>query len=230
VILLNEIKDTSLFYPCCGDDLDNPLRIYIHLIKDFWFVDILSHHNHINDHTNKLLRSLGYEWKKEIKDKFNGITLCKKEYYAIEVKTFTYIKISDGREVNIHRCCGKGYDALRSVFDGNNYTLGVFFYCGDSPGEGGSGFYWLGSKLFPYVLGRLADGGQVVTDGSNVYGSSSLKRLLAKFHSQKISQQEAMTKSEDFTYNNHRFNCIGHAGKRYGPVLIWKVKKTKNPT
>ena len=220
------IKDTSLFYPCCGRDLNDPLQLYISVIKDFWFVDILNNLNYISSQTNQLLQSLGYKQKKENNSKkFYGTTIHKKEPYTISVKTFTYIKKNEGREVNIHRCCGKGYDALRSIFDDNNYTLGVFFYRGDSKGECGSGFYWLGSKTFPYVLSRLSNGGHVVTDGSNVYGSSFLKKHLAKFHRQQISPNEAVKQSNDFTYKNLRFDCVGHAEQKYGPVLIWRITK-----
>lgn len=222
----NEIIGKSLFYPSCGNDMYDPIKLYIDFVTDFWFVDVSENCQSIPRQTSELLQTLGYERKKHIASKeLHGTTIHSQEPYVITVKTFAYIKSDTGSEVNVHRCCGRGYNALRSIFDEDSYTLGVFYYRGDSPGESGSGFYWLGSKTFLHVLRRLSDGGHVVTDGSNVFGSSYLKRCLAKFHGQDIDPHEAMTQLAAFTYEHHQFTCIGHAGKKYGPTLVWKVNR-----
>jgi len=223
----NAITGKSLFYPSCGKDIYDPIKLYMAFVTDFWFVDVSEQCQSIPRETRELLQSLGYEQKKHIALKeLHGTTIHKQEPYVIKVKTFTYTNGDESSAVHVHRCCGKGYNALRSIFDENSYTLGVFYYRGDSPGECGSGFYWLGSKTFPHVLRRLGNGGHVVTDGSNTFDGSFLKKRLAKFHNQRdMDPQEAMTQSAGFTYAHCRFQCIGHAGIKRGPVLVWKIDK-----
>jgi hypothetical protein len=52
-------------------------------------------------------------------------------------------------------------------------VMNVFFYRRDSPGEGGSGVFVLGDSLLPHILQRFpAEGGLIITDGSNSRGSN----------------------------------------------------------
>ena len=37
---LGAIVDTGLFYPCCGQDLGAPIRLFASAVSDFYFVDI----------------------------------------------------------------------------------------------------------------------------------------------------------------------------------------------
>lgn len=47
------------------------------------------------------------------------------------------------------------------------HSMSIFYYTGDSPGEGGSNQAWLGPTLFPLVLDRLLDEGLIVTCGTD---------------------------------------------------------------
>jgi hypothetical protein len=38
--VLKGIDDTALFYPCCGQDLELPIRLFASAVSDFYFVDI----------------------------------------------------------------------------------------------------------------------------------------------------------------------------------------------
>ena len=38
--LLKPLAGTSLFYPCCGDDLLLPIELFASVISDFYFVEI----------------------------------------------------------------------------------------------------------------------------------------------------------------------------------------------
>jgi hypothetical protein len=55
--------------------------------------------------------------------------------------------------------------------------IAVFFYRGDSRGEGGSGVYVLGKKFFGRLAERLMDGALIITDGHNS-GDKLLQRML----------------------------------------------------
>lgn len=57
----------------------------------------------------------------------------------------------------------------------NNIT--VFFYRGDSRGEGGSGVYVLGKKFFDSLAKHLVDGALIITDGSNS-GDKLFQRMI----------------------------------------------------
>ncbi|WP_059419173.1 hypothetical protein [Sulfuricella sp. T08] len=51
--------------------------------------------------------------------------------------------------------------------------IDILFYRGDSPGEDGSGVFVLGDSFLPFILERFhADGGLIITDGSNSRGSN----------------------------------------------------------
>ena len=101
--------------------------------------------------------------------------------------------------------------------------LGVFFFRGDNPvhGEGSSGILWLGGDLFSRVLKLLIPGGLVVTDGSNP-GPHGPKPLSAFYRKRNIGPR-AIEKAVPFEYQDRRFTCIGYAGEKNGPTLIWHV-------
>ena len=37
-MITSKTKNKSLFYPCSGNDIENPVRLFSDTIKDFWFV------------------------------------------------------------------------------------------------------------------------------------------------------------------------------------------------
>jgi hypothetical protein len=56
---------------------------------------------------------------------------------------------------------------------GSVEVVDVLFYRRDSPGEGGSGVFVLGDSFLPSLLARFpAQGGLIITDGSNSRGSN----------------------------------------------------------
>lgn len=101
--------------------------------------------------------------------------------------------------------------------------LGVFFFRGDNPveGENSSCVLWLGGDLFSRVLTRLVVGGLVVTDGSNP-GPNGPKRLGDFYHNRMVGSA-ASSVALPFDYGGRKFTCVGYAGEKNGPTLIWQV-------
>jgi hypothetical protein len=57
-------------------------------------------------------------------------------------------------------------------------AISVLFYRRDSEGEGGSGLFTLGGSILPLILERFpAEGGLIVTDGSNSRGGNFRKMI-----------------------------------------------------
>src|SRR4051794_18227136 len=81
-------------------------------------------------------------------------------------------------------------------------SLGVFFYRGDSEGEGGSGFHWLRRQNLKVVLNKLISGGLLVTDGSN--GGSRRYRELCKYRGGE-SGEKAVALARSFTRSGCSF-------------------------
>ena len=139
-----------------------------------------------------------------------------------------YLHRPTGKKIKIIIRCGYGYSTLRTKIR----TLGVFFYRGDSMGEGGSGNMWLGDpKHIKDVIAKLIDNGLLILDGSN--GTKWTKSLdreyspLWKYQDHRFHSPEDVlsTCKPFFDKDGTRFTCVGHAGIRYGNTLIWQVKK-----
>jgi hypothetical protein len=233
---LRSVEGTTLFYPCSGKDLVVPLRIFSPTVSEFWFVDV----DYFRDDVH-------YHWKGEPADQakpvfseVDGYELIEKtidgaptarmemrkfsnsrrqfRYLEPCVLTETYCHRPTGKTVTIHRRRGFGEVA----FDKVKSLLGVFFYRGDSEGEGGSGFHWLWPQNLKPVLSKLISGGLLVTDGSN--HDSRKYRELWEYHHTKVGK-EAMESVKAFSRDGYSFACVGYAGPRYGPTLIWQVRK-----
>jgi hypothetical protein len=150
------------------------------------------------------------------------------------VCTDRYLHTLSDNEIVIHRRFGSGPWALRTLD-----RIGIFYYRGDSWGEGGSGCRWLAGPrsrinkkqewLVDLLLHGLVDGGLLVTDGSTAQWGEYEKHL-ARYSQYDIKDglvafQDAQTRPFTDLRGNH-FECVGLAGFRYGPVLIWRVTKS----
>jgi len=232
--ILPLLENTALFYPCSGGDLSTPIQLFSPFVTDFWFVDrgyFTPGHQDTSqygldapankqkpvlkkDHDYRLMRTKiagPVSWSRSAKD----IEPC--------VLTETYKYIPSGKQIRIHRCRGYGFSAFRKEIS----SIGVFFYRGDSEGEGGSGNLWLSSDHIGEVCEKLVDGGLIVTDGSGS-GYSYRYGELAKFYFKDYPREtdNIMESVNSFTDEAGRtFTCIGYAGYKYGPTFIWQVKK-----
>lgn len=198
LLSLENLEDRNLFYPCSGQDFTEPIERFLPFIDEFWFVDIAY------DLSQRLvpkgfLRHLETDQVQE-----TGLTLRRKTPFKVQIRTDTYYEESTGRKIKIHSCKGKGYDTFRVAFRNTGKQLSIFFHRGDSPGERGSDFRWLGSKMLKYLLFHLEPNGLIVTDGS--LASSTFAGTLTPFRK--------------FERN---FEPITELEPRNGPTVVWKA-------
>lgn len=237
--VLESIRDTCLFYPCSGGDLVIPIQLFSPFITDFWFVD--KGYFSPGDQDTKyekldlpadkqaplLKTDNNYRF---IKSAIVGPVSWAPQNRDIEpcVLTETYEHIASGRQIRVHRRRGYGFSALRYEMQ----SIGVFFYRGDSYGEGGSGNLWLHQDHVYEICDKLIDGGLLVTDGSNRGAFTSKKHYdYHQFDGHRgldvnTDPEKYIRSVAGFTDNRgNTFSCIGYAGQRYGPTMIWQVNK-----
>ena len=68
------------------------------------------------------------------------------------------------------------------------------------------------------MLELLADGGLIVSDRSNAM------RQLKCFHHSDLGSS-AVDQAEPFVFGGKSFEYAGYAGEKYGPTLVWRVRK-----
>ena len=224
-----------LFYPSCGKDWGVPLRLFAPHITDFWFVD--KTYFTAGSPADKQKPLLRYSKQYQLVDKsLTGPPSWPSCCPDIEpcVLTETYKHRANDRLIRIHFRRGYGFSALRR--ESALSRLAIFFYRGDSLGEGGSGNLWLAPDHLADVLARLEDGGLIVTDGSNMGRRTSeyqpliaLRRYTQAYFKEHGIEDQAIGRTlvelaQPFRNQAGKyFECVGFAGFRYGPTMIWRV-------
>lgn len=238
---LSALAGTRLFYPCSGADLLTPMALFADKVATLHFVD-RGYFRHRHQDTRHFGLDLPVveagpilpcsdEWSflerrheeadcEGAEDDFDPVH----RYRGIARLSETYHHNPSGREFQVIR----SNDDARWAFDRLNDPLGVFFYRGDSLGEGGSGILWNDAPLMERVMRKLVDGGLIVTDGSNPGEGSnrSVSRhapLLSAREMRTADHALGMIGSSFKNFVGRRLTCIGYAGQRYGPTLIWQV-------
>lgn len=233
----------TLFYPCSGSDFIEPIQLFKHIIDDFVFVDRGYFTPGHQDTRRHGLDVLPEDAELVLKDfpEFEFVsrninrpprpegTSHRKVYPSsgsIEpcVLTERYFHRPLGRYINIHRRRGYGFSALRKEI----FRVRVFFYRGDSLGEGGSGNFWLAKGHMEELLEKMNSDSYIVTDGSNG-SSSSLYSFLYPLRDAKrsstITDDDVVSRIPLHCDSQGRiFRCVGEARPGYGPTLIWNVK------
>lgn len=236
--LLEPLKGGILFYPCSGDDFHDPLRFFAPYIQHFWFVDKTYFGN--EKPKEPLLPVLKGTSNYKLLEKpriWNAHSVQREEWAQARQERFPwrvpwvqserYVHIESDQEILIHRRSGYGTGALHHQIE----SLSVFFYRGDSSGEGGSGTLWLQGRshrraLIGEVLQKLVPGGLVVTDGSNCPRRGNPYAEFARFHNNHSIEAEATAQVKSFFDKHGRYmTCVGYVGERYGPTLVWQVSQ-----
>ena len=233
--VLDAVRGQALFYPCSGNDTACCFKLFSSHISDFWFVDIGYFHS-MDSHRRSLLdghsgfrlldKSLVGPAVANVETRYDEKT--GKSYLYLEpcVVTETYEYIKYGVIMKVHRRRGFGVSGFRKHIS----RLGVFFYRGDSPGEGGSGNRWLHSDRINEVCNKLVDGGLIVTDGSQHGGRDErFYKELWKYNWKDVSFEPSALIDDFHSFEDRfgrQFTCVGYAGKRYGPTMIWQVRNS----
>lgn len=162
--ILRIIDGKTLYYPCSGLDLLPPIRLFAPYITTFWFVDIAYFSGRIllnprcsSDSIARYINIL------EKEPEYTMVELCTREDYYWQaddtlrkkresdpywidpyVRTEKYLHKPSGRIITINLRRGYGYSGFIKE---NLGELGIFFFRGDSGGEGGSGATWLHSHM-----------------------------------------------------------------------------------
>lgn len=210
VEILDSLTARTLFYPCSGNDIHTPIEAFDSVITDFWFVDF--------DYTEEPLLKDGSTYRLSERAWEDVGTLRTPRGSASIRKVFheTYLRHLGSGTIRIHRCNGHALDAFEQLIRARGIQLSVFFHRGDSPGEGGSGIYWLDRHLGS-VLETLEEGGLIVSDGSN-----AKRKFRRRMNQPDINPAEV----KPFNYLNWRLECVGKLDNRRGPTLVWRVSKS----
>lgn len=238
---LEQVKDLALFYPCSGGDLLEPIELFSPYITDFWFVDRGYFSTGHQD-----TRYYGYDLPADkqppvlanddryllIRKEIKGLPDWKRHSGNIEpcVLTEFYTHKATGREIRIHRRRGYGFSAILREPQLQTQKLGVFFYRGDSEGEGGSGNHWLSKEhLGDKILARMGEGGLLAldgTDGARFKLTKGVYAELCKYARKRTDltpEQLIASMNEAKDRYNRTYTCVGYAGRGYGPTMIWQV-------
>ncbi len=211
-----ELKARRLFYPSAGPDTEGPLTAFLPWIDEFWFVDVADMRGRWLWTSAELVSSVSETFRGRTRrdEPFEGV-VRREQYRVRERETL----------VTLCHCTGRGYDMFKSAFVIPKKSISVFLHRGDSQGEGGSNFYWLGRKRVREVLDCLEPGGLVVSDGSNAINQ------LRAFHRTKFVGSEAMAMATPFERNGRLWECVGHLdSSRNGPTLVWKPTRLSSDT
>ncbi len=203
-------RKSCLFYPCAGSDIQPAISFFNTKVDSFWFVDSRTY-RHRSPRIDR-------EWHpKQVEELAVG---------NAKVKRFQLRDTARRREVEVNFVDGDGESVFASLFGTNaEIELTVFFYRGDSCGEGGSGVCWLSDVececgtpgLLRRVLELLHKPGLIVTDGSNSHA------LFRKYFDSREPIVDAHLHSEPFQLGKYFLSPTDTLGTRYGPTIVWEV-------
>ena len=228
--IFDGIPGRSFFYPCAGNDWDEPLAAFAAWFDEFHFVDLYYQFSRYS-----LIKSSGWTLVPAsttrdgpADDAIRYVLTDSSSYRDISPAWLreTYACQQSGRTVRITRRRGFGQYALDELPDA---SLGVFFHRGDSSGEGGSNTWFLANRkaghpplacLFDKIKRKLAYPALIVSDGSN----TNIRQL--RMASQ-ASDSNSQTGSVDTA-----FDCFGLHWRQVGEIgvsprgrtIIWRVE------
>jgi len=194
----------NLFYPCCGSDTSNALELFHECVTAFYFADPF--HPPF--------------WGSRRRDNYHPISIPHIESVVTGPNEHRQSKDSPTR-YSFRK------DGLLTFID-DVRDLSVFYYRGDSYGEGGSNQRWLEPVLFHAVLGKLLDGGLIVTDGSNCgYWNEYLDRYAPWNMLCGEKPFSIPIEGTSFNYANRHFVCLRKVDSddpnRSRSIWVWRV-------
>ena len=220
--VLLSLPEGCLFYPGFGTDWEHPFRLFREHVSEFWFADV-----------RMIRRPERLRQPRPLLDDSFGLSLF---YQSIEdlgqqevddpndhsgslhhLHCMEKYSEPSGRVITVHRWNGFGQNALERIKD----KVSVFFVRRCGAGEGNSAI-WFNQPLATRLLGSVAQGGLIVTDGvsrdENEYQSFRSER--------DVDWREAIQANQPFSdFAGNRFECVGYAGDGYGPTSAWQINK-----
>lgn len=205
-------QNSTLFYPMAGRDVRQPINSFLpHYIDTFLFCDMIHRHD-----VRDALPAMDFE--------FQGFD------NVLDAQIADHWKLLRANVTTMRWTASKSGLAFRTIYlkadaqeliqtlAARNEQFGVFFYRGDSPGEGGSDVYLLQPPILETTLQIIEDNGVLVSDGSNAIPEFS------EFHHQRAPVKKIRA-SKSFEIQSRRFHCIGTCGHKYGPAIAWRVSR-----
>ena len=258
-ISLENLKDKILYYPFSGLDYEVPVRIFADFISEFWFVDTnyFSGSASINSQPSFKGTLEGFTF---IKETFVGSKIAQiifpdrmagKNFKQLATGYLEQLFLYKEKIIKILFRRGFDYTSLfgPSELETAEKRLGIFFFRGTST-EGGSDHPWISNRevrmlygekkvrLLSKVLDALPDGGLIVTDGSLGYGhNQAMPKTNEYYPLHEFSTQRSNTSNDAYQLahgfkdsKGNFFTCVGHAGMKNGPTLVWQVRKSGKMT
>ena len=234
--IIDSLQGRTLFYPSSGQDWNDFLKVFVGRVDEFHFCDI----TYQFASRRKPPFNLSSEYQL-IEDRIEGPKTAGIEnrdgYRWVEPAKLYQVwrHIETGRNFTIIWRRGFGQYALAEFAD---RSIGVFVHRGDSPGESGSNVYYFSNlvsrheplgHLFNKLTSKLTDISLVVSDGSNVQLN---KTFLKKFHNSDVEGPDAYAqfRGKVFPVGAFEWSCVGFLPRRYGPTLVWCVKRRSHVT
>ena len=216
--LLENITGGTLFYPCAGADFEVPVTTFAATISEFIFVD---RGYFAPGHQDTCFTKMDGQADKispvmdSIKDlefigrSTEGPVNWDWHNRSIVPCTLTeeYLHTPTERRIFLKFTRDYGRDAFKKL----NGSLAVFFYRGDSMGEGGSGDRWFSSRWFYDIITKTTTEALLVTDGSqNLHGDSGLSEIWKHANSRMSvpDPNELIATYRPFGSFGKRFTCI----------------------
>ena len=227
-----DLSRGCFFYPCCARDLAAPMQWFSRRVTEVHFADLWMPSlatgrftgRHVLEHDRQLVTypEVVPSETHRIPSRFSEIIGTEGDRHSIKLGP-----LNRRTQVTWHQ-----YDAVYAL--GQVGTLSVFFHRSDGPawGEGSSGIPWLQAVLLNRVLDQLADGGLIVTDGSNGhhpdedYPWSNLWRDL-RARKKEVPRGLPMC----FEWSKRRFECLAalpRQGRYVTPSYLWKVSRVES--
>ena len=230
---INEIKGKPFYYPCAGNDLDEPIQIFGKISSELWFCDPFYPRGLKIDRAIKSGNNLNIKFlSSRIDGNAEAVMENRNGYRFIEPsRKYEEYEYEGGKKVTIIRRRGFGQIGLYEEFADN--SLGIFMHRGDSQGDGGSNVYFFKNFKSNYAkIGNLANlvarkinkRALIISDGSN----SPKGHYIRKYHNKNnINGADAYKNlfGKNYKRDGLLWECVGYLGRKYGPTLVWGVSK-----
>lgn len=231
---LDAVKGTRFYYPAAYLDHMEALEVFQDVVDEFWFAD--SHYPAGLKIESAI--AVGSRFRLLNVERSGAINARRERRQDLLGHSFNYLEPSrlieryereDGRKITVVRRRGYGQIGLMKEF--SEKELGVFMHRGDSNNDGGSGVWFLSNRkaryqpcglLFDKLASRLADESLIVSDGSNC-----AIKAVKKFYFKNVTVEHAYNhfQGSNFDFGGFHWSCVGWLGRRYGPTLVWGLKR-----